>query len=85
MHGDGLGMSVGEAVEEHYFSPTNDSPAAGSRANGSPAAGGTLQANLPYCAVGVHPPAPTHMGPRGQNPRKMAKIDPAAKQAVLGR
>ena len=43
MHGDGRGMSVGEAVEEHYFSPTNDSPAAGSRANGSPAAGGTLQ------------------------------------------
>ena len=42
MHGDGLGMSVGEAVEEHYFSPTNDSPAAGSGANGSPAAGGTL-------------------------------------------
>ena len=45
MHGDGLGMSVGEAVEEHYFSPTNNSPAAGSGANGSPAAGGTLQAN----------------------------------------
>jgi len=43
MHGDGLGMSVGEAVEEHYFSPTNNSPAAGSGANGSPAAGGTLQ------------------------------------------
>ena len=42
MHGDGLGMSVGEAVEEHYFSPTNDSPAAGSGASGSPAAGGTL-------------------------------------------
>ena len=43
MHGDGLGMSVGEADEEHYFSPTNNSPAAGSGANGSPAAGGTLQ------------------------------------------
>ena len=44
MHGDGPGMSVGEAVEEHYFSPTNNSPAAGSGANGSPAASGTLQA-----------------------------------------
>ena len=42
MHGDGLGMSVGEAVEEHYFSPTNASPAAGSGANGSPASSGTL-------------------------------------------
>ena len=40
---DGLGMSVGEAVEERYFSPTNDSPAAGSGASGSPAAGGALQ------------------------------------------
>ena len=44
MHGDGLGMSVGEAVEEHYFSPTNNSPAVGSGANGSPAADGTSQA-----------------------------------------
>ena len=46
MHGDGPGMPVGEADEEHYFSPTNNSPAAGSGANGSPAAGGTLHADL---------------------------------------
>ena len=43
MHGDGPGMPVGEADEEHYFSPTNNSPAAGSGASGSPASGGTLQ------------------------------------------
>ena len=46
MHGDGPGMPVGEADEEHYFSPTNNSPgAAGSGANGSPAASGTLHQN----------------------------------------
>ena len=43
MHGDGPGMPVGEADEEHYFSPTNDVPgAAGSGANGSPESGGAL-------------------------------------------
>ena len=58
MHGDGLGMSVGEAVEEHYFSPTNNGPAAGSGANGSPAAGGTLHEGLccpEACAWLSHP------------------------------
>ena len=50
MHGDGRGMSVGEAEQEHYFSPTNSSPAAGSGANGSPAAGG--DPHLPFL-VGV--------------------------------
>ena len=42
MHGDGPGMPVGEADEELCFSPTNNGPAAGSGANGSPASGGTL-------------------------------------------
>ena len=42
MHGDGRGMSVGEAEQEHYFSPTRGNcAAAGSGANGSPASGGT--------------------------------------------
>ena len=57
MHGDGLGMSVGEAVEEHYFSPTNDRSAAGSGANGSPDHGGTRQLPKPLQAlwlVGFH-------------------------------
>ena len=40
MHGDGLGMSVGVADEELYYSPTTG-PAAGPGASGSPASGGT--------------------------------------------
>ena len=59
MHGDGPGMPVGEADEEHYFSPTNNSPAAGSGANGSPPAGGTLHvvfyAITPSTAVMARP------------------------------
>ena len=35
MHGDGRGMSVGEAEQEHYFSPTRGNGAAA----GPPAAG----------------------------------------------
>ena len=35
MHGDGRGMSVGEAEQEHYFSPTRGKHAAA----GPPAAG----------------------------------------------
>ena len=53
MHGDGPGMPVGEADEEHYFSPTNNSPAAGSGANGSPAAGGTLHSQARLWLSGI--------------------------------
>ena len=67
MHGDGPGMSVGEAVEEHYFSPTNNSPAAGSGASGSTAAGGTLQgfASLPTASAA---------GRRAQSPAGAGRV-----------
>mgnify|MGYP001170861194 CR=1 FL=1 len=40
MHGDGLGMPVGVADEELFYSPTSGLPPAGG-ANGSAARGGT--------------------------------------------